>query len=337
MTEISEIELKELVKELENHPTNLDLINSVAIGYFENPLMLIDNDDLKHFELAYITQKTIKSSHNLAWYLYFEWGEEKRAIEIQKECIKLNPNSYYPYYQYGYMLLDQKEYSEAIQYLEKANNIVSKREIKHNLGYCHFQLKDFDKALTLFESSAVTGDIENRSLFNLGLTAFKKNQTDQLKSIAKKLFTEIETNVHKTISGYEIGMLFYLLKDYQFASTCLFKQGIDGIDLLDWQELSYSLYLTDKETWRNKINQSIDERLDWIKEIESGHEDWEDYSEDEKNERLIELSSEVDLKKKILTEGIKKPNIDLSESLWVEYCGCLLFDCKRHGNMKNDK
>jgi len=337
MTEISEIELKELVKELENHPTNLDLINSVAIGYFENPSMLIDNDDLKHFELAYSTHKTIKSSHNLAWYLYFEWGEEKRAIEIQKECIELNPNSYYPFYQYGYMLLDQKKYHEAISYLERANKIENKRDIIHNLGYCHFQLKDYDKALELFERSAKSGDIENRSLFNLGLTAFKTNQLKRLESIAQKLFAEIETNVHKTVSGYEIGLLFYLIENYQFASVCLLKQGINGIDLLDWEELSYSLYSTDKETWRNKINQSIDERLEWIKEIESGHEDWEDYSEDEKNERLIELSSEVNLRKKTISEGIKKPNIDLSESIWVEYCGCLLFDCKRHGNMKNDK
>lgn len=336
MTGVSETALKELIKELDNHPTNLDLINSVAIGYFENPSMLIDHDDLKHFELAYKTQKTIKSIHNLAWYLYFELGEEKRAIEIQKECIELNPNSYYPYYQYGHMLLEQKEYSEAIQYLERANNIERKGEILHNLGCCHFQLNDFDKALALFESSAESGDIENRSLFNLGLTAFKKNKIDQLKSIARKLFTEIETNVHKTISGYEIGLLFYLLKDYHFASSCLLKQGIDGIDLLDWQELSYSLYSTDEVTWRNNIHQSIDERLERIKKIESGHEDWEDYSEEEKNEYLTDLTSEVDLRKKALSEGIKKPNIDLSERLWFEHCGCLLFDCKRHGNMKND-
>ena len=52
--EYESIELNELIKELENHPTNLDLINSIAIGYFENPSMLIDNDDLKHFFLLMI-------------------------------------------------------------------------------------------------------------------------------------------------------------------------------------------------------------------------------------------------------------------------------------------
>jgi len=337
MAGISETGLNELIKELENHPTDLDLINSVAIGYFENPSMLIDNDDLKHFELAYNTQKTVKSAHNLAWYLYFEWGDQTRAIQIQKECIRLKPSSYYPYYQYGYMLLDQKEYSEAIQYLKKANKIRSNGEILHNLGYCHFQLKDFDQALNLFKSSAATGDIENRSLFNLGLTAFKTNHLDLLKSIAKKLFTEIETNVHKTISGYEIGLLFYLLKDYQSASACLFKQGVDGVDLFDWQELSYSLYSIDKGIWRNQINKEIDHRLEWIKEIETGHEDWKDYSEEEKNERIIELNSEVEKRRKTIAVGVKEPNINLSESLWAEYCGCLLFDCKRHGNLKNDK
>lgn len=91
MIDSTEIELKTLIQELEDNPTNLDLINSVALGHFENPSMWTDNEDLKHFEFAYRTQKTIKSTHNLAWYLYFEWGEEKRALEIKKECIELNP------------------------------------------------------------------------------------------------------------------------------------------------------------------------------------------------------------------------------------------------------
>jgi hypothetical protein len=66
MTDSTKIELKTLIQELEDNPTNLDLINSVALGYYENPSMLTDNEDLKHFEFAYRTQKTIKSTQNLA-------------------------------------------------------------------------------------------------------------------------------------------------------------------------------------------------------------------------------------------------------------------------------
>ena len=68
MNAISEIELKKLLEEFKKTPENLDLINQIAIGFFENPSMLNDNEDLKYFELAYSTKKTIKSAHNLAWY-----------------------------------------------------------------------------------------------------------------------------------------------------------------------------------------------------------------------------------------------------------------------------
>tara|TARA_R110001592_G_scaffold362246_2_gene675503 strand:- start:9 stop:1052 length:1044 start_codon:yes stop_codon:yes gene_type:complete len=347
MTATSDIEFKTLLEDLEKDPSNLDLINKVAIGYFENYDQKSDKEDYDYFELAYNLKKTVKSTHNFAWFLYFEWSEIEwrwdedsaieKALKIQKESIELNPKSYFPYYQYGYMLLDQKKYQEAIPFLEKANKIENQREITHNLGFCHFQLKDYQKAFERFENSVKIQDIENRSLFNLSLAAFQTNRLEQLETIAKKLFAEIETNVHKTVSGYEIGLLFYLLKDYQLATTCLLKQGIDGIDLFDWQELSYSLYLTDEEKWRNKITQSIDERIDWVKEIESGHEDWEDYSEEEKCERLIELKSEIELRNETLSREMPEPKLDLTESLLVEHCGCLLFDCNRHGNRKNDK
>ncbi len=117
MKATTEIELKELIDKLKEKPKDLDLINQIAIGYFENPSMLTDNEDLKYFELAYSIKKTIKSSHNLAWYLYFEWSEENRAIEIQKELIEQKPKSFLPYYLLGFMLLEKGDYENALEYL----------------------------------------------------------------------------------------------------------------------------------------------------------------------------------------------------------------------------
>lgn len=346
MTESTEIEFKTLIQELEKNPTNLDLINSVAIGYFENYDQKLDKEDFDHFEKAYLLKKTVKSTHNFAWFLYFEWSEIEwrwkqdsainKAIEIQKQCIALNPKTYLPYFQLGYMLIDQKLFKEALPYLEKANQIENHKEITHNLGYCYFQLKQFEKAKNLFSKAVKELDIENRSLFNLALTEYECKNVEKVKTIADKLFIKIETNQHSTVSGYEIGQLYFLTNDFEKSTECLIKQGIEGIDLIDWDDLSYSLYQTNTTTWKNQISQSINERVDWIKEIESGHEDWEDYSEEEKRERLIELKSEIELRKNTLSEGMPKPKLDLSESLLVEDCGCLLFDCKRHGNRKND-
>jgi len=346
MTETKEIELKRLLQELKKNPTNLDLINSVAIGYFENYDQKSNKEDYDYFEKAYKLKKTVKSAHNFAWFLYFEWSEIEwrwkqnsainKAIEIQKECIELKPKSFYPYYQLGYMLLDQKQFKEAIPYLEKANQRENQRDITHNLGYCYFQLKQFDKARDLFSVAVTEFDIENRSLFNLALTEYECKNIDNVKSIADKLSKEIATNVHTTISGYEIGLLYFLLNDFEKATKCLIKQGIDGIDLLDWNDLSYSLYQTNKTIWSKQINKSIKERTEWIEEIKSNHEDWSEYSAKEKEERLNEFQTEIQERESSLKSEMTKPKPVINENIIVEYCGCLLFDCKRHENKEND-
>lgn len=347
MTAITKIELNKLIADLEKNPYNLDLINKIAIGYFENYELKSNKEDFDYFEKAYKLKKTIKSTHNFAWFLYFEWSEIEwrwnedsaieKALKIQKESIELYPKSYLPYYQYGYMLLDQKRYYVAIPFLQKANNIKKDKEITHNIGFCYFQIEEYQKAYDFFNIPTKIGDIEDKRLFNLGLTAFKLNKLDQVKSIAEKLLTNIKPNTHKDVSGYKTGLLFYLIGDYQLASTCLFRQGINGINLFEWPYLCYSLYLTDKKIWENNIYQSIDKKTAWIKEIENDHEDWKDYTTKEKQEQLVYLKSEIESRKKILSEGMAKPNINLSETLLAEYCGCLLFDCSTHKNIENDE
>ncbi|HEX8351073.1 MAG TPA: tetratricopeptide repeat protein [Hymenobacter sp.] len=346
MTATTDIELKQLLQELERDPTNLDVMNSLAIGYFENYNQKTDKEDYDYFEKAYNLKKTVKSTHNFAWFLYFEWSEiewhwkQKNAIElafqIQKECIDLNPKSYYPYYQFGYMLLDQKKFKEAIPFLDKAYNIEKHRDIIHNIGYFYFKMNEFQKAKELFSQSITDLDIENRSLYNLALTEWKLNNTQQVKLIADKLSKYIETNIHETISGYEIELLYFLLNDLQQASESLIKQGVNGIDLLDWTDLSYSLYKTNNKLWIERINASIDERKKWSKEITSNHKDWIGNTEEEKKERLTELEKEIKVRQEILTKEMTKPIQDLNKNLTVEHCGCLLFDCKRHENKTND-
>ena len=130
--------------------------------------------------------------------------------------------------------------------------------------------------------------------------------------------------------------MYFLLDDLERASECLVKQGINGIDLLDWTDLSYSLFMTNNKLWKEKINDSIDERKQWCNEIESNLEDWSEYTDEEKKERLTELKAEIKIREEALNNGMTKPIQDLGKSIWVEHCGCLLFDCKRHENIANE-
>ncbi len=334
-------ELKILYERLDKDPTNLDIINSMAITYFENYDLKKDKEDYDCFERAYKLKKTVKSTNNFAWFLFFEWSEiewrwgqenaMERAFQIQKECIELNPKSYYPYYLYGFMLLEQGQFEEAIPFLGKAYQIEERREIIHNMGYCYFQMNQFQKSKECFSISATKLDLENISLYNLAISEWKLNNIGQVKFIADKLF-----NCFKTISGYEIGLLYFLLGDFKRASECLVKQGIDEIDLFEWIDLSYSLYITDYEIWKEKLNESITERMKWCDEIKNNHEYWSEYTDKEKREKLAGIEKEIKVRLQALNNGMTKPIIELSENLLIEHCGCLLFDCKTHNNRKND-
>lgn len=334
---ITEIELKEMIKVFKDNPKDLDLINQIAIGYFENPSMQTDDDEMKFFELAYSIKKTIKTTHNLAWYLYFEWGEQERAIKIQKEQITKNPKSFYPYYLLGFMLMEKEDYKNAIEYLLKANEKTDRRDISHNLGYCYFKTDEILIAKEYFSKAITNNEFENRSAYNLAILDFISGNIKSTREIADKLSSSIELNVHKMISGYEIGFLYFLLEDFKMASDCLIKQGIDGVDLIDWKELSYSLYVTDNNKWISQHDKMISERENWIDEINTQPEDWDFDSEQEKNERLSELKSEIVNIKELIKNGITKPDSDLNENVWIEPCGCLLFDCKRHENQPDDE
>jgi Tfp pilus assembly protein PilF len=336
MKTTTEADLKELIAKLEKNPSDLDVMNSVAIGYFENPSMLIDNDDLKYFELAYQTKKTVKSIHNLAWYLYFECGEEEKGINIQEECFSLNPSSYLPYYQFGYMLLDQAEYQEAIPYLEKAYQLENRSDILHNIGCCYFQLGQYQKAKEIFSAITSEQDLESRSIFNLALTEWMLSEGENFALIADELSLAIETDNSLAMSVEDICLLYFLLENFEKVSDCLLKQGTEFIDLADWDYLSYSLHKTHPDSWRENIEKSIEEKKESIEEINKNDKSWEIDSEEEKQEYLKEFKDEIQARKKMLGKGVELPEIQISDWILVEYCGCLLFDCQRHGNPKDD-
>lgn len=332
----TEIELKEMIDKFKDNPKDLDLINQIAIGYFENPSMQTDDEEKKFFELAYSIKKTIKTAHNLAWYLYFEWGEQERAIVIQKEQINKNPKSFYPYYLLGFMLMEKEDYKTALENLLIAKEKSERRDILHNIGFCYYKLGDLKTSRDYFKIANTEFDFEYRSAFNQAVLDYKLNDSESTRKIADSLFPNIEHNSASMIGGYEIGFLYFMVGDFDKATESLIKQGIDGVDLTDWKELSYSLFISDKKRWISQHQKMISERENWIVEINTKPDEWDFDSEQEKEERLAELKGEIFNIQELIRKGISKPDLELSENIWIEPCGCLLFDCKRHENQPDD-
>ncbi len=109
---------RHLLEKLESSPSDLDLLNEIAIFYSENISLDFtpDYQEIQYFEKAYKTKKTIKSIHNLAFYKFFEDrpGEAATSFEelisIQQECLTLNPKSHMPYELYACFMLKKYNY-----------------------------------------------------------------------------------------------------------------------------------------------------------------------------------------------------------------------------------
>ncbi len=218
-----------------------------------------------------------------------------------------------------------------------ANEKSDRRDILHNLGFCYFKLGDLKTSRDYFNCANTELDIEYRSAFNQAVLDFELKDTGSTKEIADRLFANIEQNSISMIGGYEIGFLYFLLGDFDKATESLIKQGINGVDLTDWKELSYSLFVNDNEKWISQHQKMILERKKRIVEINTKPDEWDFDSEQEKNERLKELKNEIKNINELILNGISKPDVDLNENVWIEPCGCLLFDCKRHENQPDDE
>lgn len=332
---VTKEELKQLLTQLKDDEKNLDLINKVALAYMENYEMVTDKEDLYYFEKAYKIKKTVKSTHNLAWQLFFEWGQPERALEIQQECINLKPKSYMPYYFLGHMLLCDQKLHDALKYLQFAYKKTPRKEIVHNIGVTHFRMGDFPEAINAFKEAHNDHDTNYKSLYCLALAYKKAKKLEKLQLTLKELNSK-QMGSLDTISGYDLAQLYFEIDDYDSAKRCIVKQGVNGYSFLDWKELTYSIWKTDKALFEQLLNKAIKENQTFINEIKSGHKDWNDETEEEKAEYITDFENDIKALKNLddtFTKSKPESTIDVIE----ERGGCLLFDCPRHGVQADDE
>ncbi|MCU4677310.1 hypothetical protein N7931_16930 [Catenovulum sp. 2E275] len=328
-------QLKALLSKLESAPNDLDLINDVAMAYYQNPEWVSDDEDLKLFERAYNTKKTVKTTNNLAWQLYFEYGDTERSLQILNECLALHPSSYFPYNQIGYIQLNLENYEQALKYLKLAEARSDSRDIVNNIGVASFYLGNYNEAKNCFLKASNLNDNENISLYNLAVTNLALKDYSETEDLLGILVKNISNEFLDVICSYEIASVYAEMGQYDKATELVIELGLDGIDLSDWPELGYAVYKVNPKLFNKTISTLIEERKEWIIELENDGEDWEDYTATEKLERIEELREEINVRAGLKSNfEVGKPNTNLT--LFNEHCGCLLFGCQTHGNPKDD-
>ncbi len=351
----TEEDLKQLEEALAANPTNTNLMNKLALGYFVNPDLLQDNEDVKLLEKAYQTKKTVKSSHNLAWFYYKGYGENRsfaRAMEIEQECISMNPKSFYPYQLYGQMLLRNNQFLEAIKYLEIAYSkencryitddlgVTCSKQIANNLGIAYAQQGDLQKSHDYFIKATNEKDIEYKSKYNLAITKIQLGKKEDALIITEEFKKNIVdgNKGSDAVDYFEVAYLYYLLNDYETAYYCCKKCDWSLWNLWSWKHVPYLIFIFDIELFKKLVASKIEEENNWIKDNKDNDEYWQDDTEEEKQQELAEREYEINRLTNLEAEfALGKPNININDSYLLEYCGCLLFDCHMHDHLKDDE
>jgi tetratricopeptide (TPR) repeat protein len=235
------------------------------------------------------------------------------------------------------MLLEQKKVEESIPFLITAESKKNRKDISHNLGFAYFLNKEYQKAYSKFKSIDSELDLENLSLYNLALCQLQLELEGELKDSLEKLESTIEKKIHKTIDGYGIAQLYATNGEYQKCYDCVELQGFDMIEITDWPIISYSIKKINSKVWGEQIDKYINQKTKLITEFENGNEEEDGYNKEERAERIIEIKQEINILTKTKESETVKPKTNLVELLTPDHCGCLLFGCKTHGNIKNDE
>lgn len=239
--------------------------------------------------------------------------------QIQK-CIAENPTDYKLHATFGCLLLTNKRYKEALLSFEKAYALKPCKDILHNIGCCYFRLGDIQKAKECFSNAITEARTEFNSLNNLALMEWKLNHPKNVQRIADLLFDTFvlytESNTER-IDGYDIAYLYFLLGDYKRSIEALEKSSQYGLDNIIYSDLSYAFYKIYPERWQKNVEDDIEKRKAWIKEIEDG---LTDYSEEKKELYINTNRKLINKLQRELEEGVEKPAPYIGKNVRCKGC-----------------
>ena len=98
-----------------------------------------------------------------------------------------------------------------------------------------------------------------------------------------------------------------MVNEFEQSAQWTIEEGIDGIDLLEWKELAYSIYRTNKKLFNIELEKGISEKLMCIEQINDNHPGLGWLFRGRKREKLIELETEIKYRKNIEIEFQNKP------------------------------
>ena len=364
-------DIDQLLSQLADYPDDDKLLAIIALYYMEHP----DGDkDLEYFERAYQVNSSIENTHNLAFWLHHEYGEPERGLLLQKQVMKRQPQSYFPYVSYAQMLLaqnynedgvftlrDVKHYEEVISTyqlaLDKIDNIAPSYRQSHlnktvffykNIACAYAMIDNFEQAFTHFDraqtliSELLTDDFSSISAAILEEKYYeilldKARLYILLGDGAEALTLLNEARHHGDCCHLTVASLYSRLAKYNLAAQLTENEVVHE----SWDWVWYAVYQSDRDKWRKIMSETLQNAQQCL--VESQLEA-EQYRIENKQQPLKTELNFIDqqqakisnLEMMLAADNHPKPQDDIKQELRSMYFGCLLFGCERHRGLIDD-
>lgn len=365
-------DINQLLKQLEQHPNDDKLLAIIALYYIENPE---GDKDLEYLEKAYQVNPSIENTHNLAFWLYHEYAEENRSIELQRQVLLLQPKSYYPYASYILMLTFDVGYTDdsyshkpvnhyelVVEYcliaLEKFYAASAEQRNGHrllpvslynNIACTYIMLDKHQEASKYFvialqeledikidsNKDTISQSILEEKNYNILLNQIRLQILIGNLQKAVTLLSQLEKNAH--YDNLDIANLYARTGMYNIACDIIPESAMDD----SWELIWYAIYKADKNKWYRMKKTMLNDEIEYLSESKT---DAEKYRLENKLGLLKEENETIEYLKNVINsriitleaDSVSKPDNSIKTEFSREFFGCLLFGCEAHDNLLND-
>ncbi|WP_342535977.1 hypothetical protein [Sporosarcina sp. FSL K6-3508] len=295
-------------------------LNKKALQLFENnqydeAILLLEN--------VVKAERTVQSLNNLAFMYLYEEEDVNRAKPLLEEVILKKPQSHFPFSMLGEIAIQEKQWLDAKNYLQKSIDFHPSIEAIHNVAVAHYNLEDYEMAATSFHQIAKDSDVIR---WYEVLARIQNKDYD----VAQSILDQWNAQSDDYAGAIEAADAYVEIDCFEKARD-MFKREWDEYAVTSYiiSRYAYTLFqLNELQTCHDLIEQEIEKKRVEIEE-EKREECDEHWSELDKKERIEELHQELNELLQLfakLQSGYRPPiEIELDRT-----GGCYLFGCQQH-------
>ena len=288
------------------------------------------DESLKLFKKAVEISSDVQSLNNLAWIYCNEEDDDRSALALLVEVLNMNPKSHFPYNLLGEIYCRQEKWELAKDILEKAISIQSTKTAYNNLAVANYHLGNINDATKYFLLASEPSDYALYSHIKCLIELGNKSE-------AKRKLDAFSENDDEFVGEVDVADLYVELGCYEEAVKW-FEKGWDVYAKQpEWvSRYVYSLIKLNNVTYAQKFfNETINEKMEEIQDMTKEECD-EDWTEDDKQERIKELQDEKEEFEHMFDKIMSgyTPPLEFFTSIQK---ACYLFGCKRHNHPEYQK